>query len=63
MDGNYGAAQETIARSLELRDLFCLDVQNLITSDANETERALSQWILSRPADERLICARIAAWD
>jgi hypothetical protein len=63
IDEDYGAARETIARSLVMRNEVDIEVQDLITGDANETDRALSQWILSRPEDERLICARIAAWD
>lgn len=63
IDENYGAAQETIARGLAMRNEVSIEVQNLITSDFNETDRALSRWILSRQVDERLICAGIAAWD
>ncbi|KAM0208438.1 hypothetical protein ACHAPQ_000106 [Fusarium lateritium] len=63
IDENYEVAQETLARSIRIRGSVYSEVQNLITSDADETDRALSQWVLSRSADERLICARIAAWN
>ncbi|KAH6952857.1 hypothetical protein DER45DRAFT_634425 [Fusarium avenaceum] len=63
IDEDYGAVRETITRSLVMRTEVYGEVRDLITSDANETDQALSQWILSRPADARLICARIAAWE
>ncbi|KIL86605.1 hypothetical protein FAVG1_09860 [Fusarium avenaceum] len=63
IDEDYGAAQETLARSLAMRNEVSIEVKNLIASDFDETGRALSQWIHSRPADERLICARFATWD
>ncbi|KAM0232008.1 hypothetical protein ACHAP5_010877 [Fusarium lateritium] len=63
IDDNWRTAQKLLVRSIAIRYRAYTEVQNLITSDATETGLALSQWVLSRPADERLICARIAAWE